>query len=737
MELKKCLGCMEDFEGYPCPHCGYDPGKAESGGYALPVQTILRGKYLVGRVLGQGGFGMTYIGWDIPLGRKVAIKEFYPSGQVSRTPGDRTITWYHTEQARQAQQGGMEMFLKEARKMAKVDSIPGVVKVRDLFQENGTAYIVMDFVEGETLKERLKKNGTMTWDRAKDIFLPAIHAMEQVHQRGLIHRDLSPSNLMLTPDGKVEILDLGAAKDLTSSNGASSMQVATGGFSPLEQYTQRGGSGTWTDVYAMAATIYYTLTGKVAPPAIDRLDKDTISWTLPGLDTMPGYALATLKKAMAVSAKDRIQTMAALEQGLADRVATPSAPAEVFSNVKNDTKSKRLWIIGAAAAVVLCVAIGGYIKLIKPADDYKKAQKLMEAGSYEEAAEAFQALGDYEDSAEMVTDAEAKAEEKRLKQQAYDKATAMMEAKRYPAAAVAFTALGDFEDSAQQAQIARTTIQPAAIAAGAFHSVGLHMDGTVVAAGYNDADQCEVGSWKNIVAVSAGKYHTVGLRSDGTVVAVGYSKDGDGNYAGQCNVGSWKNIVAIAAGDYHTIGLRSDGTVVAAGANGDGQCDVYGWTDIVAISAQNDFTLGLRIDGTVVAAGNNEDGKCDVDGWEDVAAVSAGGFHTAGLRLDGTVIAVGITDDERCNTFDWENITAIATGWSNTVGLCEDGTVVATGYNGDGRCDVQDWKDIVEIAATNSHTLGLRSDGTVAVTGNNKYGQCNVSGWKNIGFYQQ
>ena len=213
MELNKCLGCMEDFQGYPCPKCGFDPQQIRGNEYALPPQTILAGKYLVGRVLGQGGFGITYIGWDIALERKVAIKEYYPNGQANRTPGTRVLTWYTSDNALQARQAGMEMFLKEARKMAKIEDISGIVKIKDLFRENETAYIVMDYVEGETLKARLQKTGPMSWEQASTIFHPAIRAMEEVHKVGLIHRDLSPDNLMLTPEGKVKILDLGAAKD--------------------------------------------------------------------------------------------------------------------------------------------------------------------------------------------------------------------------------------------------------------------------------------------------------------------------------------------------------------------------------------------------------------------------------------------------------------------------------------------------------------------------------------------
>ena len=364
---------MEDFRGYPCPSCGYDPGKDKHMEYALPPETILAGKYLVGKVLGQGGFGITYIGWDIALERKVAIKEYYPSGQVSRNPGTRTLTWYSSEQSLHARQDGMQMFLKEARKMVRADSIPGVVRVIDLFQENNTAYIAMEFVEGETLKNRLRREGPMDWETAKRIFRPVISAMEQVHAFGLIHRDLSPDNIMLLPDGSVKILDLGAAKDLSINSGASSMQVAKSGFSPLEQYTQRGGSGPWTDVYSMAATIYYTLTGKLPPNAIDRLDKDTLSWENAALLALPPQTLKALQKAMAVQAQNRTQSMDVLGQGLMGKKQSPqpqTVPGGQNSGKKPDNsaaevnrtgekaKKKRKWIVPVAAAcIVACLAV--------------------------------------------------------------------------------------------------------------------------------------------------------------------------------------------------------------------------------------------------------------------------------------------------------------------------------------------------------------------------------------------
>jgi len=749
MELSKCLGCMEDLQGYPCPHCGYDPVKEKRPEYALPPETILAGKYLVGRVLGQGGFGITYIGWDLALERKVAIKEYYPSGQVSRSPGTRSLTWYTNEPAVQAREDGMKMFLKEARKMVKADSIPGVVRVLDLFQENGTAYIVMDFVSGETLKTRLQKTGPMTWTQAAPIFRPAIRAMEQVHQAGLIHRDLSPDNLMLTPNGDVKVLDLGAAKDLNLNSGASSMQVAKSGFSPFEQYTQRGGSGPWTDVYAMAATLYFTLTGKLPPVATDRVDEDTISWDIPCLDTLPGAALAAMKKAMAVSAKQRTQSMEELEKGLFEAGQQPkvvpkekggqkpkrkpeSAPevkpeayrqkqSEPETNSQSVTKknTKKLLVAAAAVAVVLGGIFWG---IVKPARDYKKAQALMDFGQYKQAQTAFEALGSYQDSAQKAKDAQKQEEN----QSAYQQAQALMDFGQYPGAAIAFSKLGDYQDSEERVQEAREKQQIATIAAGNWHTVGLRRDGTVVAVGGNDHGQCDVSGWRDIVAVAAGNSYTVGLRRDGTVVAVG------DNYNGQCDVSGWRDIVAVSAGDIHTVGLRRDGTVVAVGYNGYGRCDVSDWRDIVAVSAESAHTVGLRRDGTVVAVGSNLSGRCNVSDWRDIVAVAAGVSHTVGLRRDGTVVAVGNNTLGQCDVSDWRDIVAVAAGGDYTVGLRRDGTVVAVGYNGYGRCDVSDWRDIVAVAAGVDYTVGLRRNGTVVAVGHNGLGQCDVSDWTDI-----
>ena len=337
---------MEEIKTDPCPHCGYQLKNQAVHGYALQPGTILRGKYLIGSMLGQGGFGITYIGWDLALNRKVAIKEYFPSAYVSRDACAGTaLQWYPSQQAQEARSMGKDLFLKEARKMNRVDSIPQVVHVQELFEDNQTAYIVMNYIPGENLEKRMKRTGPLPWKQVQSLLLPVAEIMQKVHDAGLVHRDLSPDNLMIQPDGSIRILDLGAAKDLNLRSGASSMQVAKGGFSPMEQYIQKGSSGPWTDVYSLAATMYYCLTGLVPPSAIDRLSKDTLRWDLPQLRSLPISLIRTLQKAMAIQAKDRTQSMTAF--------------AEELRNASGSGISRKLLIGIAAAGLALAVTLFG------------------------------------------------------------------------------------------------------------------------------------------------------------------------------------------------------------------------------------------------------------------------------------------------------------------------------------------------------------------------------------------
>ena len=265
-----------------CSECGRPYGSVETEPFALKPGTILDGKYLVGEMLGQGGFGITYIGFDLLLEQKVAIKEYYPmsTGMVSRE-NSTTVVWSSAVMQKSGMEKGFDSFLKEARKMAKLGGIPGVVGVKSVFIQNETAYIVMDFIEGETLLKKLQREGPMDYGTCISLMTPIMQALAEVHKHGIIHRDISPDNIMVQSDGRLILLDLGAAKDLDiqgkDGNVQSSQMVAKHGFSPVEQYGQAGKIGPWTDVYAMAATIYYCCTGVLPPSATDRMIEDTLT----------------------------------------------------------------------------------------------------------------------------------------------------------------------------------------------------------------------------------------------------------------------------------------------------------------------------------------------------------------------------------------------------------------------------------------------------------------------------
>ena len=362
--------------------------------------------------------------------------------------------------------------------------------------------------------------------------------------------------------------------------------------------------------------------------------------------------------------------------------------------------------------------------LQEKAQKYQAAQQLLDDGEYLAAAEAFDALGGFENSF-------TKAREARHLQevtQNYLAAQQLMDDGEYLAAAEIFSALDGYEDSAEKAQEAKNCYiirNRQTLAAGFNYTVGLYNDGMIAATG-NNGEQYNVHNWKNIVAIAAGDSHIVGLCADGTVVATGT------NTNGQCDVGNWTNIVAISAGDRHTVGLCSDGTVVATGAKSNGQCDVGNWTNIVAISAGSLHTVGLRSDGTVITTGERFSGQEAASSWTDIVAVAVGNGHTVGLHSDGTVIAAGWNGYGECDVGEWTDIVAVAAGDCHTVGLRNDGTVVAVGLRDYYRCNVSSWTDIVAIAAGAFHTVGLRSDGTVVATGWNSSGECNVKSWKDI-----
>ena len=269
--MKRCMGCMELYgeEFELCPHCGYIDNAGAEEALHMEPGTLLHDRYIVGRVLGFGGFGVTYIGWDGRLEQKVAIKEYLPSEFSTRMPGQSRVTVFNGEKNEQFHDG-LSKFVDEAKRLAKFQSEPGIVKVFDSFTENETAYIIMEYLDGETLTERLKRDKTIPEDEAVEMLLPVLESLKTVHEQGILHRDIAPDNIFLLKDGTVKLIDFGASRYATTSHSRSLTVIIKPGFSPEEQYRSRGDQGAYTDVYAMAATMYKMMTGKTPPDAMER-----------------------------------------------------------------------------------------------------------------------------------------------------------------------------------------------------------------------------------------------------------------------------------------------------------------------------------------------------------------------------------------------------------------------------------------------------------------------------------
>ena len=783
-EIFFCPGCMAKTAPVDgkCPVCGCNVNM-ENAPHQLPVNTILYGRYIDGRVLGAGGFGITYIGYDLKLDGRVAIKEYYPSGAANRSV---SLTVYPTAEGNgNPFETGKERFLKEARVLSGFIEDSSIVTLRDYFEENGTAYIVMEYLDGEDLSHYAVRHGKFTFDEALDLLEPAMLALDKVHKKGLIHRDISPSNLMVLSDGRIKVLDFGAAR-LQSVNGELSLSVMLKpGYAPIEQYSTHGEQGPWTDVYAMSATFYRLITGKAPTSATDRTCGSAVE--LPsalGVKITPAQEGA-LMHGLALQSADRTQTMAGLAESLRakktvhgskpEKPKAPEKPEKTDKPGKPALPKKRLIAISASALVVLAACLT--LPALRNGTDSPAAKQEEQKLSIEELAAARESIAAHSEitvSSGTRQTAGIKSDGTVCYSGCYQGIEPVLDSWTDIAALSSGDScvVGLKTDGTVVAANADENISYdvsvwkniTAVSAGYAHIAGLTSDGTVIATGSGEDGRCNVGDWTDIVAVSVGCEHTVGLRSDGTVIAVGSNSDG------QCDVGDWRNIIAVSAGWYHTVGLKADGTVVAVGRNGDGQCEVSSWTDIVAVSAGLWHTVGLKSDGTIVSAGSKDEDSGNVMGWTDIVAVSAGWDHTVGLKADGTAVSVG-PDLNECGVADWQDIrlplgerkelgktenkktedkkpesaelslsidnallneTTLRTYRTNTVGLRSDGTVVAAGSNEDGECDVSDWRDIIAVSTGNGCIFGLKANGTVIAVGNNLDEQCEVSNWTNI-----
>lgn len=310
--MKRCCHCFFENEDVNaiCTSCGKNIEvqvmDSEDPRF-LPVGSVLQNRYQIGDAVGMGGFGITYAAWDNLLGQKVAIKEYLPGEFSTRTFGELEVTIYGGEKEEQFN-AGKTKFYEEAIKLSAFQEIEGIVSIYNSFNENKTAYIVMEFLEGETLDQKLEREKTIPEKEAIAIMNPILQALEIVHKKGILHRDIAPNNIFITKEGKVKLLDFGSARSVTGTYSKSLTVLYKEGYTPDEQYRSNGQQGSYTDVYACAATLYRMITGVLPVSALERWRKDTIKKPSHYVKEVSPYVDRAIMNALNVRAEKRTQT---------------------------------------------------------------------------------------------------------------------------------------------------------------------------------------------------------------------------------------------------------------------------------------------------------------------------------------------------------------------------------------------------------------------------------------------
>lgn len=343
-----CSKCLREIDNDEiCPHCGYDPS-GEWYGSALEEGLLLyNGRYQLGAVLGHGGFGITYAAWDLVLDMPVAIKEYYPKEYAKRSQSESVEV---IESERLYYYLGLQTFIREARILASLRSVESVVNVYDCFEDNNTAYIVMEYVRGDPLSELCWKEAK-TEKKLLKTLRPVVDSLILIHKAGVLHRDISPQNIMIQKTGEIKVIDFGAS--ILIKKGDDENYMINRAFAAPEQYEKNGKQGSWTDVYGLAATIYNLLTGETIPSAQARADGVKISKQPLRRKKVSKRLQRVLFEALELSISKRTQTMEDFKADLFN------LPRPIM------TRKQKIRFIGKIAVWILAIeAIAGCIGFV-------------------------------------------------------------------------------------------------------------------------------------------------------------------------------------------------------------------------------------------------------------------------------------------------------------------------------------------------------------------------------------
>lgn len=306
----------------------------------LPSGTQLcGGKYVIERLIGEGGFGLTYQAVQLGLNRKVCIKEYFLSGKCVRST--RMLTVQCVGLTPELFEKYRIAFESEARKLAEL-SHPNIVEVIDVFSENGTSYMVMPYIEGQTLAGKIKDHGRICYDEAVNYIAQIAGAVGYIHERNILHRDIKPDNIMITPDDRAILIDFGSAREFANDQTQYQTVMVTHGYAPIEQYSTNSRKGYYTDIYALGGTLYYILTGKT-PVSSEVRQLESMPTPREICPDIPVQADRTIMKAMQMNPAYRHRCIKEFMDDLLN--IKPSRPIKIAGN------SRRNWLIGLSAGI--------------------------------------------------------------------------------------------------------------------------------------------------------------------------------------------------------------------------------------------------------------------------------------------------------------------------------------------------------------------------------------------------
>lgn len=356
MENQLCFRCFKMKGSYGvCPHCGYEEDTGAAQAYQLAPGTVLRGRYIIGVSIGFGGFGITYKAFDTVLSIVVAIKEFYPAGLVNRGEGEVKVGIFSGEKEKEFKRQ-LERFLEEARNMAIFSKEKDIINVFDYFEENQTAYIIMEYVDAPLLKESLKEKGKFPVKEAEKYILALLEALSKVHYHGIIHKDVSPDNIFLLGEDSIKLFDFGAAKFQGTETERTEDVVVKAGYTPPEQYRSRNVQGAFMDIYAVGAVFYEMVTGEKPMEAPDRSVGDELKKPGEFGTEIEERLERIILKALALKPELRFQTAEQMKEAMTGRKKVELPEEEL----RKYQKKKKAFAVGLVSVFAI---IGGIFLL--------------------------------------------------------------------------------------------------------------------------------------------------------------------------------------------------------------------------------------------------------------------------------------------------------------------------------------------------------------------------------------